>query len=184
VLNLTPGGTGVHALAPAFKSDTGEGHARGDRPGGAREREASETFMEYTDPAIRLTLLPRDTNPQGTIFGGIILSYIDIAGAVEAHRRTQIERFVTVAMREVIFHQPVFVGDLVSFYASTVRVGTTSITIRVVVEAERYGGTSERIKVTEAEVVYVAVDANRRKMKINRDLIQGDTSGIEQHETS
>ncbi len=98
--------------------------------------------MDYTDPAIRLTLLPRDTNPQGTIFGGIILSYIDIAGAVEAHRRTQIERFVTVAMREVIFHHPVFVGDLVSFYASAVRIGTTSITIRVVVEAERYGGTS------------------------------------------
>ena len=171
-------------------SDTGEDFRRRQQPQQhhqPRRRGASvadETFMEYTDPAIRLTLLPRDTNPQGTIFGGIILSYIDIAGAVEAHRRTQIERFVTVAMREVIFHQPVFVGDLVSFYASTVRVGTTSITIRVVVEAERYGGTSERIKVTEAEVVYVAVDANRRKMKINRDLIQGDTSGIEQHETS
>ncbi len=124
----------------------------------------------YTDPAIRITLLPRDTNPQGTIFGGIILSYIDMAGAIEAHRRTKIERFVTVAMREVIFHQPVFVGDLVSFYAETIRVGTTSITIRVIVEAERYGGTSDRIQVTEAEVVYVAVDANRRKMKIDKDV--------------
>ncbi|MBC7933134.1 MAG: acyl-CoA thioesterase [Rubrivivax sp.] len=120
----------------------------------------------YRDPAIRITLLPRDTNPQGTIFGGIILSYIDIAGAVEAHRRTGLERFVTVAMREVVFHQPVFVGDLVSFYAETRSIGTTSITIHVLVEAERYGGTSERIKVTEAEVIYVAVDANRRKMKI------------------
>ncbi|MDQ3908492.1 MAG: acyl-CoA thioesterase [Acidobacteriota bacterium] len=138
----------------------------------------------YGDPAIRLTLLPRDTNPQGTIFGGVILSYIDIAGAVEAHRRTGVERFVTVAMREVVFHEPVFVGDLVSFYATTTRVGTTSLTVRVVVEAERYGGTSERIKVTEAEVVYVAVDANRRKMKINRDTLRGDTSGIEQHQTS
>ncbi|CAN5128287.1 acyl-CoA thioesterase [soil metagenome] len=135
----------------------------------------------YGDPAIRITLLPRDTNPQGTIFGGIILSYIDIAGAVEAHRRTRIERFVTVAMREVVFHAPVFVGDLVSFYAQTLRIGTTSITIRVVVEAERYGGTSDRIKVTEAEVVYVAVDANRRKIKIEQDFIKGD---IEQHETS
>src|SRR3982750_975092 len=123
----------------------------------------------YTDPAIRITLLPRDTNPQGTIFGGIILSYIDIAGAVEAHRRTSVERFVTVAMREVIFHEPVFVGDLVSFYAQTHRIGTTSITVRVVVEAERYGGTSERIKVTEAEVIYVAVDANRRKMQITKN---------------
>src|SRR5690242_11950313 len=124
------------------------------------------TMNAYGDPAIRITLLPRDTNPQGTIFGGIILSYIDIAGAVEAHRRTGIERFVTVAMREVTFHQPVYVGDLVSFYARTERIGTTSITIRVVVEAERYGGTSERIKVTEAEVIYVAMDANRRKMRI------------------
>ncbi len=123
--------------------------------------------MDYGNPAIRITLLPRDTNPQGTIFGGIILSYIDMAGAVEAHRRTGVERFVTVAMREVVFHAPVFVGDLVSFYAETERIGTTSITIRVVVEAQRYGGTGEeRIKVTEADVVYVAVDSNRRKMKI------------------
>lgn len=123
----------------------------------------------YTDPAIRITLLPRDTNPQGTIFGGIILSYIDMAGAVEAHRRTGVERVVTVAMREVIFHQPVFVGDLVSFYAEVARVGTTSITVRVIVEAERHGGTDSRVKVTEAEVVYVAVDENRRKIKINKD---------------
>ena len=120
----------------------------------------------YGDPAIRITLLPRDTNPQGTIFGGIILSYIDMAGAIEAHRRTGVERFVTVAMREVVFHEPVFVGDLVSFYATALRVGTTSITVRVVVEAERYGGTSERIKVTEAEVVYVAVDDGRRPVPI------------------
>jgi acyl-CoA thioesterase YciA len=124
-------------------------------------------YNEYNDPAIRITLLPRDTNPQGTIFGGIILSYIDMAGAVEAHRRTRLERFVTVAMREVVFHHPVFVGDLVSFYAETVRIGTTSITIRVIVEAERHGGTtSERIRVTEAEVIYVAVDGHRQKMKI------------------
>jgi acyl-CoA thioesterase YciA len=123
----------------------------------------------YTDPAIRITLLPRDTNSQGTIFGGVILSYIDMAGAIEAHRRTQAERLVTVAMREVIFHQPVFVGDLVSFYAETVRIGTTSITTRVIVEVERHGGTTrERVRVTEAEVIYVAVDENRNKMKINQ----------------
>ncbi len=120
----------------------------------------------YTDPAIRIAMLPRDTNPQGTIFGGIILSYIDMAGAIEAHRNTRIDRFVTVAMREVKFHKPVFVGDLVSFYAETVRIGNTSITTRVIVEAERYGGTGERIRVTEAEVIYVAVDENRKKMKI------------------
>ncbi|MDT4966461.1 MAG: acyl-CoA thioesterase YciA [Acidobacteriota bacterium] len=125
----------------------------------------------YTDPAIRITLLPRDTNSQGTVFGGIILSYIDMAGAIEAHRKTGMQRFVTVAMREVIFHKPVFVGDLVSFYGETLRIGTTSITIRVVVEAERYGGSRERVRVTDAEVVYVAVDENRKKMKIDQDQV-------------
>ena len=118
------------------------------------------------DPAIRITMLPRDTNSQGTIFGGVILSYIDMAGAIEAHRRTGMERFVTVAMREVIFHQPVFVGDLVSFYSETVKVGTTSITTRVVVEAERYGSPGVKARVTEAEVIYVAVDRDGKKRKI------------------
>jgi acyl-CoA thioesterase YciA len=119
----------------------------------------------YRDPAIRITLLPRDTNSQGTIFGGVILSYIDTAGAVEAHRHTKMERFVTVAMKEVIFHKPVFVGDLVSFYAETVRIGKTSITVRVIVETERLGR-SERLRVTEAEVIYVAVDKDGRKIPI------------------
>jgi acyl-CoA thioesterase YciA len=118
------------------------------------------------DPAIRITLLPRDTNSAGTIFGGVILSYIDMAGAIEAHRHTGMPRFVTVAMREVIFHKPVFVGDLVSFYAETVSIGKTSITIRVIVETERVGSTTEVLRVTEAEVVYVAVDENRMKTKI------------------
>jgi acyl-CoA thioesterase YciA len=117
--------------------------------------------QEYTDPAIRITLLPRDTNSRGTIFGGVILSYIDTAGAIEAHRHTR----MTVAMREVIFHKPVYVGDLVSFYAETVHVGTTSITVRVVVEVERLGK-SERVRVTEAEVIYVAVDEHGDKVPI------------------
>jgi acyl-CoA thioesterase YciA len=123
----------------------------------------------YSDPAIRIALLPRDTNSQGTIFGGVILSYIDMAGAIEAHRRTAMDRFVTVAMREVIFHKPVFVGDLVSFYAETVRTGTTSITVRVIVEAERVGSRRERVQVTQAEVVYVAVDKNGQKIRITAD---------------
>lgn len=120
----------------------------------------------HRDPAIRITLLPRDTNSAGTIFGGVILSYIDMAGAIEAHRRTGMDRFVTVAMREVIFHKPVFVGDLVSFYAETVSIGNTSITIRVIVETERVSTSVEQVRVTEAEVVYVAVDGNRQKTKI------------------
>ena len=94
------------------------------------------------------------------------MSYIDTAGAIEAHRHTMMERFVTVAMREVIFHKPVFVGDLVSFYAETIRVGTTSVTVRVIVEAERLALKSERVRVTEAEVIYVAVDKSGRKIKI------------------
>ena len=122
-------------------------------------------MSEKRDPAIRITLLPRDTNSQGTIFGGVILSYIDTAGAVEAHRRTKIERFVTVAMKEVIFHKPVLVGDLVSFYAETLRIGTTSITTRVIVETQRMGET-ESMRVTEAEVIYVAVDERGHKIPI------------------
>lgn len=120
----------------------------------------------YQDPAIRIVLLPRDTNSQGTIFGGVILSHIDVAGAVEAHRRTRMQRFVTVSMREVIFHKPVFVGDLVSFYAETMRIGTTSITVRVIVEAERTAR-GERVRVTEAEVIYVAVNEKGEKTKID-----------------
>ena len=83
-------------------------------------------------PAIRVILMPKDTNALGTIFGGIILSYIDQAGAVEGHRHVPLPgRLVTVAMREVIFHSPVFMGDLVSFYTETLRVGRTSVTVKV-----------------------------------------------------
>lgn len=138
----------------------------------------------YTDPAIRLTMMPRDTNPHGTIFGGIILSYIDSAGAIEAARHTGHDRFVTVTMREVIFHEPVFIGDLVSFYAETLRVGNTSVTVRVTVEAERHRGTAERVRVTEAEVVYVAVDENRRKMKLTRRQIREAEQTLREKEES
>jgi acyl-CoA thioesterase YciA len=121
---------------------------------------------KHRDAAIRLTMMPRDTNAHGTVFGGIILSYIDIAGGVEAVRHTRHNRFVTVAMKEVIFHEPVFIGDLVSFYAETLRVGRTSITIHVVVEAERFGTPGIMVKVTEAEVTFVAIDEARKKIMI------------------
>jgi acyl-CoA thioesterase YciA len=117
-----------------------------------------------TQPAIRVILMPKDTNALGTIFGGIILSYIDQAGAVEAHRHVN-GRLVTVAMREVVFHAPVFVGDLVSLYTETLRLGRTSITVKVVVEVERRSG-GGRVKVTEAEVVYVHVDENNSPLAI------------------
>jgi acyl-CoA thioesterase YciA len=110
-------------------------------------------------PAIKVLLLPKDTNAYGTIFGGVILSHIDLASAVEA-RKAGNHRYVTKAMREVEFHQPVFLGDIVNFHTQTLRVGRTSITVKVLVEAERWSATGqgERVKVTEAEVVLVAVD--------------------------
>ena len=120
------------------------------------------------DAAIRLTMMPRDTNAHGTVFGGVILSYIDVAGGVEAIRHTRHNRFVTVAMKEVIFHEPVYIGDLVSFYAKTLRVGNTSITVHVDVEAERFGTPGVVVKVTEAEVTFVAVDEKGGKIKIGR----------------
>jgi acyl-CoA thioesterase YciA len=108
-------------------------------------------------PAIRVVMMPRDTNPMGTIFGGIILSYIDQAGAVETRKHSD-RKFVTVAMHEVKFLAPVFVGDLVSFYTETVKIGNTSLTARVTVEAKRGQAPHESVRVTQAEVVYVAID--------------------------
>ena len=125
----------------------------------------SQSTNDSRSPAIRVSLLPRDTNALGTIFGGIILSYIDQAGAVEGHRHCT-GRLVTVAMREVEFHQPVFVGDLVSFYTETLALGRTSLTVRVVVEAERRGPSREVVKVTQAEVVYVQVDDEGRPLPL------------------
>ena len=122
--------------------------------------------QQSRDAAIRLTMMPRDTNAHGTVFGGVILSYIDVAGGVEAVRHTKHNRFVTVAMKEVIFHQPVFIGDLVSFYARTLKTGRTSITIHVDVEAERFGTPGVTVKVTEAEVTFVAIGEDRQKFVI------------------
>jgi acyl-CoA thioesterase YciA len=107
-------------------------------------------------PAIRVVMMPRDTNPMGTIFGGIILSYIDQAGVVEAHKHTN-KHLATVAMHEVKFIAPVLVGDLVSFYTETLRIGTTSITVLVTVEAVRADPPHDTVRVTQAEVVYVAI---------------------------
>ena len=113
-------------------------------------------------------MLPRDTNAAGTIFGGVILSYLDLAGGIEARRQSP-RRFVTKAMHEVVFVAPVHLGDLVTFYTRTVRVGRTSITVDVQVEAERLGigGTRETVRVTEAEVIYVAVGDDGKPTPIN-----------------
>lgn len=122
-------------------------------------------MAEFRNPSIRVAMMPRDTNAFGTIFGGVLLSYIDLAGGVEAQKHTR-RRIVTVAMREVIFHSPVFVGDIVSFYTETKKIGRTSITVKVNVEAERLVKSYEKVAVTEAEVVYVAVDDDRRPVPV------------------
>ena len=114
-------------------------------------------MAEFREPTLRVTMLPRDTNAHGTIFGGVILSHIDLAGAIAASRQAP-RNFVTRAMREVGFIAPVYVGDVVSFYTRVLREGKTSVTIQVVVEAERSEEPRRQVKVTEAEVVYVAVN--------------------------
>jgi acyl-CoA thioesterase YciA len=122
-------------------------------------------MAELREPTLRVTMLPRDTNARGTIFGGVILSHIDLAGAIAASRAAS-RNFVTRSMREVEFIAPVYVGDVVSFYTDVRREGTTSITIDVVVEAERGKGPRRQVKVTEAEVIYVAVDEAGKPMAI------------------
>ncbi len=125
-----------------------------------------DILPKWDEPAIRVLMMPRDTNAHGTIFGGVILSYIDQAGAIEA-RRQGLSMMVTVSMDKIHFHSPVFVGDLVSFWTETLKIGTTSITTRVVVKAR--GANSETpVLVTEAQVVYVNVDDNRKPLAIER----------------
>lgn len=122
--------------------------------------------MSDHQPAIRVMLLPKDTNGHGTIFGGVILSQIDLAGAVEARRHTA-RRVVTVAMHGVVFHEPVFVGDVVSFYTELKRIGRTSITTHVEVKACRGDDPDVMVKVTEADVIYVAVDLDGNKVPVD-----------------
>ncbi|MBL8860998.1 MAG: acyl-CoA thioesterase [Planctomycetes bacterium] len=114
-------------------------------------------FPSEKVPSIRRLMMPRDTNALGSIFGGIILSEIDLAAAVEAHKHHP-SRIVTVAMDKVEFKKPVQVGDLVSFFTETKRVGRTSITVHVSVWAQRRFGGGEFVHVTEADVTMVAVD--------------------------
>jgi len=118
---------------------------------------SEEPLTGYGEPAIRVMMMPRDTNAQGTIFGGVLLSYIDQAGAVRAREMTR-TNVVTVAMSGIEFKKPVYVGDLLSFYAKATKTGRSSMTIQVIVEAERWSDPSVRVRVTQAEAVYVAVD--------------------------
>jgi acyl-CoA thioesterase YciA len=112
-------------------------------------------------PTTRVVPMPADTNAAGDIFGGWIMAQVDIAGSIVAHQRAG-GRVVTVAVNSFVFHKPVFVGDVISCYADIVKVGNTSITISVEVYAERNRQKDEVVKVTEAILTYVAVDASRK----------------------
>ncbi|RMG39684.1 MAG: acyl-CoA thioesterase [Candidatus Dadabacteria bacterium] len=115
--------------------------------------------------AIRVVMMPRDTNPLGSIFGGYILSLIDFAAGQHA-RFVSPQKYLTKVMREVEFIAPVFVGDSVSFYTETVKIGKTSMTVRIDVEATRGEDCVETIHVTTAEAVMVAVDDDNRPVPI------------------
>ena len=127
----------------------------------------TEILPKWTEPAIRVLMMPRDTNAHGTIFGGVILSFIDQAGAIEA-RRQGCRFMVTVSMDKVVFHEPVFVGDLVSFWTETVKIGNTSITVKVTCEAIRGNDPDKRVVVTDATVVYVNIGEDRKPAPIKR----------------
>ena len=123
------------------------------------------TVLPDKQPAIRVAAMPADTNSAGTIFGGWIMSQVDVAGSIAALERAR-GRVVTVAVNSFEFHQPVFVGDLISCYSEVIKVGRTSITVKVEVYAQRNPGNPETIKVTEAELTYVALDKNRKPRSV------------------
>ncbi len=114
------------------------------------------------DPAIRIVLLPKDTNSHGNIFGGIILSYIDLSGIFTISRYSD-QKIVTVAINEVIFKAPVHVGEIVSFYCSITKIGNTSISVHVDVEVEK---NFESILVTQADLTYCSVGDNGKPVPL------------------
>jgi acyl-CoA thioesterase YciA len=129
---------------------------------------AMDSLPADRHPVIRVLAMPRDTNPAGDIFGGWIMSQVDIAGSIAAIRRAQ-GRVVTVAVNEFQFHKPVYVGDLVSCYADVVHVGNTSLTVFVEVFAQRNRGAEECVKVTQAKLTYVAIDEQRKPRPVPRE---------------
>jgi acyl-CoA thioesterase YciA len=129
------------------------------------------TLPTNKEVALRVIPMPADANANGDIFGGWIMSQVDLAGSIPAIRRAQ-GRIATVAVNQFVFKQPVQIGDVVSFYASVKRVGRTSITVDVEVYSERDRGTTV-VKVTEAELTYVAIGADRKPRELP---LQTDTN--------
>ena len=126
-----------------------------------------EKLPEGKQPALRVMPMPADANQNGDIFGGWIMSQVDIAGGALAGRVAR-GRVATVAVKEFVFKQPVQIGDLLSFYADVVKIGNTSITINVEVYAERKPDTPTVVKVTEATLTYVAIDRNGQPRAVPR----------------
>lgn len=127
----------------------------------------SSTFLpKDREPTLRLMPMPSDTNAAGHIFGGWIMSQVDIAGSIVAYSHVQ-GPVVTVAVNEFQFHHPVFVGDLVSCYAKVTKTGRTSLTVFVEVYAQRQRSIGECLKVTEATVIFVAIDEDRKPREIS-----------------
>lgn len=128
-------------------------------------------MTDMGEPKLKIVAMPSDTNPSGNIFGGWILSQIDIAGAIAAKELSP-ERVITISMDKVVFKKPVYVGDLVSCYAKIIKVGNTSITVEVEVNAQRVDevGCSSCISVTSAIVTYVSVNKKGEKKPISSEL--------------
>ena len=116
-------------------------------------------------PALRIVPMPADLNAYGDVFGGWMMGQVDIAGAIEAHNRAR-GRVATVSVNSFQFKQPVSVGDVVSFYADIVRTGRTSVTVSVEVYAVRHPVDPVTVKVTEAQLTYVALNADGTKRSI------------------
>ena len=120
-------------------------------------------------PALRLVPMPADLNQNGDVFGGWVMAQVDVAGAIPAMRRAR-GRVATVSVHSFLFKQPVSVGDIVSFYAQIVRIGQTSITVNVEVYAERNYAYLITVKVTEAQLTYVAIDSNGKKRDVPAEI--------------
>ncbi len=131
------------------------------------EREEAAKLPADKEPTLRVVPMPADANHTGDIFGGWIMSQVDLAGSIPAQRLAQ-GRVATVAVNSFVFRQPVFVGDLVSFYAEVVKVGRTSITVDVEVYSQRRPEREWCVKVTEATLTYVAVDENRQPRAVGK----------------
>lgn len=121
--------------------------------------------LPQREPTLRVVAMPPDANYAGDIFGGWLMGQVDLAGSIPAHHRAK-GRVATVAVNSFVFKQPVFVGDIVSFYAEIVKVGRTSITVDVAVYSQRDPAKPTCHKVTEATLTYVAIGDDRRPRKV------------------